>query len=118
MPKFKNLWRCDECRDIHDDEDGANECCPPSITELYECTSCEGMHESEDDAVDCCGSSDIRCPNCSRDYRESNINAYAIDVAGHCTVCNPIYTLDQRLIIEDIHYLKTGDYGDLRMGQS
>ena len=118
MPKFKKLWRCDECLEIHDDEGGASECCKPSITELYECAGCEGMHDSEGEAVDCCAGTEVRCGNCSRDYGESNINALAIDVAGHCTVCNPLYTLDQRLIIEDIYYLKTGGHGDLRMGQS
>ncbi|WP_267904545.1 hypothetical protein [Pseudomonas xionganensis] len=32
----------------------------------------------------------------------------AISVAGHCTTCNPIYTIDQQLAIEDLHQLVTG----------
>lgn len=118
MAKYKELWRCGQCYEIHDDEDGARECCMPNITEMYGCLECDVVHFSEEEAVDCCGIADIRCPTCSRDYKSYDINSRAIELAGHCNVCNPIYTLDERFAIEDLHYLQTGNHGDLLLGQS
>lgn len=118
MAKYKELWGCGRCREVHDDEDGDRECCMPDITEMYGCLTCNAVHDSESEAVSCCGAADIRCSVCSRDYRENDINSKAIEIAGHCTVCNPIYTLDERFAIEDLHYLQTDNHGDLRLGQS
>ncbi len=47
MDNYKELWRCGECREIHEDEDDARECCMPSVTELYGCLDCDVVHESE-----------------------------------------------------------------------
>ncbi len=90
----------------------------PSVTELYGCLDCDGVHESEREAEQCCGVFEVRCTNCSRDYKSIDINAKAVQIAGHCTVCNPLFTLDDRFAIEDMHYLQTDRVGDLRLGQS
>lgn len=118
MGNYKELWRCGECREIHDDEDGARECCMPVVIEMYGCLDCDIVHDSEQEAEECCGVFDVRCANCSRDYKSIDINAKAIQIAGHCTVCNPLFTLDDRFAIEDMHYLQTDRVGDLRLGQS
>ena len=118
MDNYKELWRCGECCEIHEDEDDARECCRPSVTELYGCLDCAGVHESEREAEQCCGVFEVRCTNCSRDYKSIDINAKAVQIAGHCTVCNPLFTLDDRLAIEDMHYLQTGRTGDVRLGKS
>lgn len=118
MPKFKELWRCGACHEIHDDEADARECCSPEIIELYGCVECGVVHDSEYEAESCCAGEESRCSNCSRDYGETDINAKAIQIAGHCTVCNPLFTLDQRFAIEDMHRLQTGRHGDLRIGKS
>lgn len=118
MSNYKELWRCGECDEVHDDEDYARECCQPSIHEVYGCLDCEEQYDTEKEAVDCCNVFDIRCSNCSRDYKSIDINAKAIQIAGHCTVCNPLFTLDDRFAIEDMHFLQTDRVGDLRLGQS
>ena len=32
----------------------------------------------------------------------------AIKIAGHCTSCNPMFTIDQQQAIQDLHYHETG----------
>ena len=99
------LWKCGECGGVHDNEDGAGECCRPMIHELWGCPVCEAVHDKEKDALHCCGPQGlIRCPCCARDYSEAEINHFAVEVAGHCNVCNPFFTVDQQFAIEDMHW--------------
>jgi hypothetical protein len=53
--KLKAKWMCNGCGDIHDDEDSAIECCPPTTLEVYVCPVCGDDHRKEADALDCCG---------------------------------------------------------------
>lgn len=43
-------YRCDECGDIHEDEDNARECCAPTISEVYQCSVCHAKFDDEDEA--------------------------------------------------------------------
>ena len=108
MLKVRTLYRCMECREIHDDEDEAQDCCRPAISELYECPVCKGIHDEEEQANLCCGADAIKCPLCARDYSSISLSFQAITVAGHCTTCNPMFTVDQQLAIQDLHYKNTG----------
>lgn len=102
-------WKCGQCGEIHDDEDEARECCMPAIHELYGCPICDANHEDEEDALKCCGDASVltRCPCCARDYAGSEINHFAVTVAGHCNTCNPFFTVDQQMIIEELHFQRS-----------
>lgn len=67
-PEIKTLYRCGQCREVHDDEDGARECCIPEIIEVYACPICGVIHDEEEDAGKCCGFDIARCPSCHREY--------------------------------------------------
>ncbi len=99
-PKAKLLWQCSSCNEMHNDEDDARECCMPEIYEHYGCPGCGKVHEEEHEAVSCCEELK-RCPCCARDYGSGHIQAFAVRVAGHCNSCNPFYSLDHTLLIED-----------------
>lgn len=101
--RIKARWRCGECNDVHDDEDGARECCMPTIHEIYTCPVCNKDHDDEDIANECCGFDVTRCPCCARDYGTGHINHFAVSVAGHCNTCNPFFTVEQQMAIEDMH---------------
>lgn len=100
------LWKCGGCGEIHDEEDGALECCRPSIHEVYGCPDCTMVHTEEADAIKCCAEAGLgltRCPCCARDYTHVEINHYAIEVAGHCNTCCPFFSLDEQFRIEDLY---------------
>lgn len=101
--EIKTLYRCGSCRDVHEDEDEARECCAPSISEVYACPVCGEIHEEESEAGECCGFETVQCPNCRRDYGAGHINHSAVKIAGHCNTCNPFFSVDQQLAIEDLH---------------
>ena len=101
---IKTLYRCSACGEVHEDEDYAEECCRPDVEEVYACPACGAVHDVKSMAQECCEDLDmIMCPNCARDYTLSDINHQAITVAGHCNTCNPSYSVDQQLAIEDLH---------------
>ena len=101
-PQAKLLWECGSCNEVHEDEDGARECCAPEVWECYGCPECEKVHDEEHKALSCCEEL-TRCPCCSRDYGSHHLNAFAVRVAGHCNTCNPFFSLDQQTAIEDQH---------------
>lgn len=108
----KPLWKCGECGEIHDDEDGARECCMPRVYEMYGCPVCDSVHDDEDAALKCCGPQGIiRCQSCARDYSQAAINHWAVVVAGHCSTCNPFFSVAEQFSIEDL-YLERSPYGD------
>ena len=55
MNKLTPKFRCDECKEIHDEEDEARECCQPIVDEVYECPLCKEIHDNEQRAIECCG---------------------------------------------------------------
>lgn len=104
-PKAKVLWKCSSCDEIHDDEDDARECCAPDVWEMYGCPECGKVCDEEEQALGCCSPDELTsCPNCSRDYGRGQINHFAVLVAGHCNTCNPLYSVEQQLAIEDMHW--------------
>ncbi|AZP72809.1 hypothetical protein EJJ20_29835 [Pseudomonas poae] len=99
-------YECGACNEQHDDEDGARECCMPSVTEMYICPICDEQHDEMEDAEKCIlGHADIEstddqhCPNCLRPSDTAQL-MIEVAIAGHCSVCNPIYTPDENLRIK------------------
>ena len=54
MASIESKWQCNECRELHEWEDDAAECCRPSISEVYCCPICCDTHIRERDAFECC----------------------------------------------------------------
>lgn len=52
-------YRCEECGEVHKDEDAAEECCRPEIAEVFVCPSCDEEYEEEKDAETCLASHDL-----------------------------------------------------------
>ena len=118
MATYTEVWKCCECREVHDDEDAARECCQPQILELFRCDLCSTIHEDEADAETCCGvsASSVTCPTCYRAYRSRHIGASAIEAVGHCQACNPQFSVDEQFKIEDLHYDRTGTNASILQG--
>lgn len=108
--RIKVRFKCGECAEVHDYEDDARECCRPTVHEIYTCPVCNKDHECEDQAGACCGFDVVRCPSCARDYGTGHINYFAITVAGHCNTCNPFFTVEQQMAIEDSHIQASTDW--------
>lgn len=104
--KPEMLYQCSQCDKLHDALHDAEDCCQPEVWTVYKCRGCGGIYETETAAADCCATSGEDCPSCRR-HHVSPTELSAIAVAGHCTVCNPHYTLDQQLAIEQLHYQAT-----------
>lgn len=47
-------YRCDECGTLHDFEDDAYTCCPPSVSAVFVCQDCGDWHREESEAAACC----------------------------------------------------------------
>ena len=118
MSKISKVYICSNCDNEHENDWEAEECCQPEIWTMYKCCACEDVHESSAEAEECCDDAEVRCPNCARDYAGSDINASAISVSGHCTVCNPLFPADKELEIKDLHYKNTGLHGSVALGAS
>ena len=54
MGTAKEAWRCDECGEVHDNEDDAQDCCRPDVSEGYTCSECHAFHLAAASARDCC----------------------------------------------------------------
>ena len=106
--EIKEPYRCGQCREIHDDEDGALECCQPAVITIYLCPICEEKHDEYESAAKCCGVDSIKCPSCYRDHSSVSLDYQAITISGHCCTCNPIFTVEQQFAIQDMHYQHTG----------
>jgi len=65
LPDSCYKWRCEECKELHDDEDDARDCCRPSIREVFVCPVCASVCDDEDDALDCCQFDDSEPPRVS-----------------------------------------------------
>ena len=118
MSEISTVYICSNCDNEHGTEWEAEECCQPEIWTMYKCCMCLKNHENKQLAEQCCDDSDIRCPNCTRDYSENDLNASAITVSGHCTVCNPLFSAQEEFEIKDLHHEKTGNHGSVSLGSS
>lgn len=115
--EIEELWQCTECDEIHDYEDSAINCCKPEILTLFKCTACDTVHDLPSSAKKCC-TEDILCPKCLRDHHEHSINASAVKVTGHCSYCNPFYSPDEVVAVEELHLRKTKYIGCITRGIS
>lgn len=52
MADREDVWICGECKDEHDDEDQAEECCKEA------CPECGELHDTEEEAGACCEEED------------------------------------------------------------
>ena len=101
----KKAFECDRCNEIHPSQFDAECCCPHEVITVWLCDHCEESHDDEESADKCCadkrgkGESQV-CPNCLRSH-ELTRQTIAIDVAGHCSECNPFYSSEQQLLIDD-----------------
>lgn len=94
MTDAKLKWSCGECSALHDTETDARWCCQPVPTDVWVCGDCGQRYDEKQEADDCC-STRIDCPNCLRNHAEQSAQGAQIAIAGHCDVCNPIYTIEQ-----------------------
>ena len=83
------MYRCTECREIHDDEDDAADCCAPDAVEgLHDeeqathCPVCALKFNSARDAADCCLWKDIDAPTRWRMADQVNAGATWAEVLG------------------------------------
>lgn len=106
--EIKRMWECSACNELHDTEHDAEECCQPEVFEVWVCPACEKVHDGKQAAADCCPVAEIVCPACLRDHSGDAMQQSAIVITGHCTTCNPLYTIDQQLAIEQMHWQATG----------
>lgn len=51
---IERKWRCESCDAIHDTEDSAIDCCPPTVHEVFLCPKCGSACDDEEEAIDCC----------------------------------------------------------------
>ena len=108
-------WECGGCNTLHDYEYMAEDCCRPDVTECWECPACERAHNEKEAAESCCPHVhlSITCPSCMRDYDKDEIGFPAVEIAGHCQACNPFFSVNQQLQIEDAYQQETGKVADL-----
>jgi hypothetical protein len=110
----KQMYECSACEKLHEFHHCAEECCAPEVARVWVCGDCEDVHDSKSEAEECCAQSKLNgsvcctCPSCLRDFDCQPMQAAAIEIAGHCTTCNPFYTLEQQFAIEDLHQVATG----------
>lgn len=106
MPK--RAYECGSCNEVHGLHHEAERCCQPEINDVWLCDVCEDSHDDKEDAEKCCigkvkarGIEAVRCPSCYRD-QELIQHAIEIEVAGHCSECNPHYSIDDTFKIGDL----------------
>lgn len=117
MPS-KKRYQCSACDKVHDEEWAAEECCQPEVWTVWQCSVCSEIHDTEEEADDCCGDHGVeRCPCCARGYAPDTIGYDAIKVSGHCQTCNPLFSIEHKLLIQQMHFERTGNTLDLSRGQ-
>lgn len=50
----RKMYECGECRDLHEHDWDAEECCKPDVAEVFVCGECGEQHDLEKDAIFCC----------------------------------------------------------------
>lgn len=105
MPK--KAYECGTCNEVHSFHHQAESCCQPEVNTVWLCDVCEDSHEDKEDAEQCCiasvksvGIEAVQCPSCLRDQNMVR-HAIEIQVAGHCSECNPHYSIDDAFMIGD-----------------
>lgn len=106
MPK--RAYECGSCNEVHEYESSAEECCRPEVNEVWVCDICGEAHDDHEAAVNCCvgkvkarGTDTVRCPSCYRDH-ELVQHAAEVEVAGHCSECNPHFSIEHSFAIGDL----------------
>lgn len=74
MKRIDTKWVCGECRELHDEEFEAIECCAPAVHEVYLCPDCQGDHYTEAAARRCCQE--------QAEQKEGRIDYRSLELAG------------------------------------
>lgn len=112
----KRMYECSACNKLHEHHHRAEECCAPEVETVWLCPVCDEPHYEKSEAEDCCaiareGHEDsIHCPDCLRDHTGNPLQQSAVVVAGHCATCNPFFTPEQQLAVEDLVLEVTGKH--------
>lgn len=73
------VFVCSMCDAEHDDEQDAEDCCPPEVYRRYRCGVCRKLHRSEEGAEDCHPSAGrpqpMQCPVCMQSAETFQIAA-------------------------------------------
>lgn len=81
------LFRCNSCHTVHEDEDEALGCCPRELGRLWRCGACNAQHPTRDSALRCCDAQGLTqpttCPVCLREH------ASHADAADCCLHLHP-----------------------------
>lgn len=101
----QKAYECDNCNEVHDRYYAAEKCCQPEVNTVWLCEICEEAHYEESDAETCCADKNVEgqlvtCPNCLRGH-DVAAETLSIEIGGHCSVCNPFFTVEQKLRISD-----------------
>lgn len=106
MPR--KAYECSMCNAIHDHEHQAEDCCRPEVNKVWLCDVCDEPHDDSECAEKCCvekikarSVETVRCPACCRE-QELILHAAEIEVAGHCSECNPHYSIEHAFVIADL----------------
>lgn len=51
---FKTHWQCGQCKELHQTEGDAEECCQPVVVEVFSCEICLEVYQDREDAETCC----------------------------------------------------------------
>lgn len=102
----KKAYQCGNCEKVHEYHFEAERCCQPEVWDCWICPVCDQAHQEEADAITCCEAqvepdNQVSCPYCLRLHGEAR-HVYEVQVAGHCSVCNPTYTIDEKIQIADL----------------
>ncbi|WCD79186.1 hypothetical protein [Pseudomonas sp. TUM22785] len=109
----KRMYQCGTCDELHEFHHRAEECCAPEIYTVWVCSICGDDHDTKAEAVDCCAlaiqqlAESITCPCCLREH-DDLIQKFSIELAGHCSTCNPFYSVAHQFAIEDSVFQATG----------
>jgi hypothetical protein len=101
-------YQCGACYEVHEFHHDAERCCQRDIDQGWSCDICADFHSEKEDATKCCigvvkarSEEAVQCPSCLRDQMLMQLAA-EIEVAGHCSECNPHYSSEETFRIADL----------------
>ena len=66
-----DLYECGRCGENYETEEGAEECCQPSVNEItvYRCPNCERTSTSKKEIINCCTKEILLCVSCKKEVQ-------------------------------------------------
>ena len=56
----KRMYECPKCTELHNNKEGAKDCCEVDEVEAWVCDDCGAPYDFKDEAESCCNGSIIR----------------------------------------------------------